>query len=123
MLLPSLDSYIVLQMPQALPPELLEHVAERFRVLGDATRLSIIRTLLDEGEMNVGQLVGELGTSQANVSKHLRILHDARIVTRRAEGTAAFYSVTDPSLMPVCAIVCDRLRDQAASDARTFAAT
>jgi DNA-binding transcriptional ArsR family regulator len=119
----SFDSYKVLHMPEALPPELLEHVAERFRVLGDATRLSIIRTLLDEGEMNVGQLVGELSTSQANVSKHLRILHDARIVTRRAEGTAAYYSVTDPSLMPVCAIVCDRLRDQAASDARTFAAT
>ena len=123
MLHSSLDSYRVLRMPKALPPELLEHVAERFRVLGDATRLSIIRTLLDEGEMNVGQLVVELGTSQANVSKHLRILHDARVVTRRAEGTAAFYSVTDPSLMPVCAIVCDRLRDQAASDARTFAAT
>jgi DNA-binding transcriptional ArsR family regulator len=123
MLYSSLDGYRVLQMPKALPPELLEHVAERFRVLGDATRLGIVRTLLDEGEMNVGQLVGELGTSQANVSKHLRILHDARIVTRRAEGTAAYYSVTDPSLMPVCAIVCDRLRDQAASDARTFAAT
>ena len=123
MLHSSLDSYRVLRMPKALPPELLEHVAERFRVLGDATRLSIIRTLLDEGEMNVGQLVVELGTSQANVSKHLRILHDARVVTRRAEGTAAYYSVTDPSLMPVCAIVCDRLRDQAASDARTFAVT
>ena len=110
-------------MPKALPPELLEHVAERFRVLGDSTRLRIIRTLLDEGEMNVGELVDQLGTSQANVSKHLRILHDARIVTRRAEGTAAYYSVTDPSLMPVCAIVCDRLRDQAAAEARTFAAS
>ena len=108
-------------MPSALPAELLEHVAERFRVLGDATRLSIIRTLLDHGEMNVGQLVEILGASQANVSKHLRILHDARIVSRRAEGTAAYYSVTDPSLLPVCAIVCDRLRDQVSQDVRTFA--
>ncbi len=108
-------------MPQALPPELLEHVAERFRVLGDTTRLAIIRTLLDDGEQNVGELVARLATSQANVSKHLRVLHDARIVSRRAEGTAAFYSVTDPSLMPVCAIVCDRLREQAADDARIFA--
>ena len=108
-------------MPKALPPELLEHVAERFRVLGDVTRLGIIRTLLDDGEQNVGQLVHRLDTSQANVSKHLRVLHDARIVTRRTEGTAAFYSVTDPSLMPVCAIVCDRLREQVAADARTFA--
>ena len=108
-------------MPKALPPELLEHVAERFRVLGDATRLSIIRTLLDDGEQNVGQLVDRLGASQANVSKHLRVLHDARIVSRRTEGTSAFYSVTDPSLMPVCAIVCDRLREQVADAARTFA--
>jgi DNA-binding transcriptional ArsR family regulator len=108
-------------MPKALPPELLEHVAERFRVLGDTTRLGIIRTLLDDGEQNVGELVDRLGTSQANVSKHLRVLHDARIVSRRADGTAAYYSVTDPSLMPVCAIVCDRLREQVAHDVRTFA--
>jgi len=108
-------------MPKALPAALLEHVAERFRVLGDATRLGIIRILLDEGEMNVGELVDQLGTSQANVSKHLRILSDARIVARRAEGTAAYYSVTDPSLMPLCAIVCDRLRDQTEIEARTFA--
>jgi DNA-binding transcriptional ArsR family regulator len=108
-------------MSKALPTELLEHVAERFRVLGDATRLGVIRTLLDDGEQNVGQLVDRLATSQANVSKHLRVLHDAGIVSRRAEGTSAYYSVTDPSLMPVCAIVCDRLRDQVADDARTFA--
>jgi len=109
-------------MPQALPAELLEHVAERFRVLGDATRLSIIRTLLDDGELNVGELVDRLGTSQANVSKHLRVLHDSRIVSRRPEGTSAYYSVTDPSLMPVCAIVCDRLRDQAAAEADVLSA-
>ncbi len=108
-------------MPKALPAELLEHVAERFRVLGDATRLGIIRSLLDDGEQNVGQLVDRLGTSQANVSKHLRVLHDARIVSRRTEGTSAYYAVIDPSLMPVCAIVCDRLREQVADDARTFA--
>jgi DNA-binding transcriptional ArsR family regulator len=107
-------------MLQALPAELLEHVAERFRVLGDATRLSIIRTLIDDGELNVGELVERIDTSQANVSKHLRTLHDAGIVSRRAEGTSAYYSVTDPSLLPMCSIVCDRLREQVADDARTF---
>ena len=108
-------------MPTDLPVELLEHVANRFRVLGDATRLSIIRILLDEGELNVGEIVERLDTSQANVSKHLRVLHDAGIVARRPDGTAAYFSVADPSLMPVCAIVCDRLRDQVAAEARTFA--
>ncbi len=108
-------------MPEALPDELLEHVAERFRVLGDATRLSIISALIDNGEQNVGQLVELLGAGQANVSKHLRVLHDAGIVTRRPEGTAAYYSVTDPSLMSLCSTVCRRLREQVADDARTFA--
>ncbi len=108
-------------MPKDLPVELLEHVADRFRVLGDATRLSIIRILLDEGEMNVGEIVERIDTSQANISKHLRVLHEAGIVARRPEGTAAYYSVADPSLMPVCSIVCDRLRDQVAAEARTFA--
>ncbi|MEZ5217561.1 MAG: metalloregulator ArsR/SmtB family transcription factor [Ilumatobacteraceae bacterium] len=107
-------------MPQELPVELLEHVAERFRVLGDATRLSILRTLLDDGEANVGELVERLGSSQANISKHLRVLQSAGIVARRPEGTAAYYSVADPSLLPICSIVCERLRDQVADDARTF---
>ena len=107
-------------VPADLPVQLLEHVADRFRVLGDATRLSIIRILLDDGELNVGELVEMRDTSQANVSKHLRVLHEAGIVARRPDGTSAYYSVADPSLMPVCAIVCDRLRDQVAADARTF---
>lgn len=111
----------MLDVSEALPFELLEYVAERFRVLGDATRLGIVRSLLYDGEQNVGQLVDRLGTSQANVSKHLRILYEAKIVGRRAEGTAAYYSVIDPSLTPLCAIVCDRLREQVAEDVRTFA--
>jgi DNA-binding transcriptional ArsR family regulator len=108
-------------MPAALPPELLDHVAARFRVLGDSTRLSMLSLLIDAGEMNVGEIVDKLGASQANVSKHLRVLHEAGIVTRRAEGTSAYYSVTDPSLGPICAAVCDRLRDQVRAEARTFA--
>lgn len=108
-------------MPDDLPIEMLAHVAERFRVLGDTTRLSIVSALLDSGEQNVGQLVELLDAGQANISKHLRVLSEAGIVTRRPEGTAAYYSVTDPSLMALCSIVCDRLREQVAAEARTFA--
>jgi DNA-binding transcriptional ArsR family regulator len=107
-------------MPQALPVELIEHVAERFRVLGDATRLRILRVLIDEGELTVGELVDHIGCSQPNVSKHLKVLADAGIVDRRAVGTAAHYSATDPSLLELCELVCDRLRVQARHDSRTF---
>ncbi len=100
-------------MSEAIPEHMLEHVAERFRVLGDVTRLAILRNLMREGERNVGDLVAALGMSQANVSKHLRVLLDARIVSRRQSGTAAYYAVIDPTVVRMCDIVCDRLAEQA----------
>lgn len=108
-------------MANSLPEALLERIADRFRVLGDATRLAILRLLLDGGELNVGEIVERLSASQANVSKHLRILHDAGVVSRRAHGTAAYYRVADPSLTQICDLVCDRIREQAADDARSVA--
>ncbi|MCK9519266.1 MAG: metalloregulator ArsR/SmtB family transcription factor [Dehalococcoidia bacterium] len=110
-------------MAANLPPHLLDHVAERFRVLGDATRLKILQVLLEEGELNVGELVERMELSQANISKHLRVLHDAAIVARRPQGTAAYYSVTDPSVVQLCDLVCDRLRDQKLAEAEAFALT
>lgn len=109
-------------MSEAIPAHLLEHVAERFRVLGDSTRLAILRILLQEGEMNVGEIVEALDAGQANISKHLRVLHDAGMVSRRQAGTAAYYAVTDRSVTRLCDIVCDRIRDQAEEQARRVAA-
>jgi ArsR family transcriptional regulator len=108
-------------MSEKIPEHMLEYVAGRFRVLGDATRLAILRQLLQRGEMSVGELVENLGASQANVSKHLRVLHEARIVARRPQGTTVYYAVTDPSVTRLCDIVCDRLQVQAAEEARLLA--
>lgn len=116
-----LYSYIVPLMPELVPAQLLDHVAERFRVLGDATRLTILRTLLEADELSVSELVTRVETTQANVSKHLGVLLRAGIVRRRPEGTTAYYSVADPTLKPICEIVCDRLRDQNEEAARAFA--
>ncbi|KAA0239977.1 MAG: ArsR family transcriptional regulator [Chloroflexi bacterium CFX7] len=108
-------------MSEAIPEHMLEYVAERFRVLGDATRLAILRDLMHARERNVGELVAALGMSQANVSKHLRVLLDARIVSRRQSGTAAYYSVVDPTVVRMCDIVCDRLAEQAHREAELVA--
>lgn len=108
-------------MVKELPEALLEKVAERFRVLGDSTRLSILRLLLDDGELNVGEVVERLGVSQANASKHLRVLQEAGIVGRRPQGTSAYYRVVDPSVTALCDTVCSRLRAQVEAQARTFA--
>lgn len=114
--------YIVVVMSNLLPASLIESVAERFRVLGDATRLSILRLLQDRGELNVGEICDALeNSSQANVSKHLRTLYEAGIVGRRREGTAAYYRIIDPSIHKLCDLVCGRLERQAKEGAGKFA--
>jgi DNA-binding transcriptional ArsR family regulator len=107
-------------MHDPLPEALLGRVAERFRVLGDATRLSILRLLLSGEELNVGEIAARLSASQANVSKHLRILHGAGVIARKAEGTAAYYRISDPSLEQLCEMVCGRIRQQVGEEARTI---
>ena len=99
-------------MPPRLSPEVLELVAERFRILSEPTRLVILDALL-EGELSVSDLVEETGLNQANVSKHLGILRSSGFVDRRKEGLYAFYSVADPTVSELCGIMCSRLEEQA----------
>lgn len=60
-----------------------------FRGLADPTRLRII-TLLRQMELSVGELAQVLGQSQPRVSRHVKILCDAGLATRRKEGSWAF---------------------------------
>jgi DNA-binding transcriptional ArsR family regulator len=83
-------------------------VAERFRTLGEPARLNILNTLRT-GEKAVSQLVEETGLSQANVSKHLQILHTGGFVARRKEGLYVYYSLADREVFQLCDIMCGRL--------------
>jgi DNA-binding transcriptional ArsR family regulator len=82
-------------MTQFIPDDLLELMAAKFQMLADATRLAILRTLM-EGEKSVGQVVTETGRGQANVSKHLKLLADTGLVRRRKEGLQVYYRLDDP---------------------------
>ncbi len=108
-------------MPE-IPDALIDHVADRFRLLGDPTRLRILRALLNRGEATVTDIVAATGATQANVSKHLRLLSDARIVKRRAAGTSAFYRVIDPTVPELCDIVCGGIRQRALNEAALVSA-
>lgn len=97
---------------ELLPPEMLEQVAERFRLLGEPVRLQILNLLQAHGELNVQELIEATGQLQANVSKHLRLLRDAGLVSRRKEGLYVYYAISDPSLAGLCLLVCGRLQNQ-----------
>lgn len=92
-----------------LNDEALEMIAKRFRLMSEPMRLKILHTLGDR-EMNVSELVAETGANQANVSKHLGILYEGGVVSRRKEGLTVNYRVTDKTIFELCDVVCSRLR-------------
>ena len=93
-----------------LSDELLVLAADKFRMLGDATRLAILRCLMEVNEANVTEIVAGTGRELANVSKHLKLLAEAGLISRRKEGSFVFYKLDDPVLQKICALVCDSLR-------------
>jgi len=99
-----------------LSDEVIELVAARFRCLGEPMRLKLLQAL-ESGEKSVGQLVDSLGATQANVSRHLKVMVDAGLLARRPSGTSAYYSVSDPAVFRICEVVCDSLADSLAEQA------
>jgi len=95
--------------------ELLNRVADRLKALADPTRLRILNAL-QRGERNVSDLLGEVGGSQANVSKHLARMRHAGLVEARRDGTSVFYRVSDPTAFAICRTVCDGLEERAKSE-------
>lgn len=101
--------------------EIMQQVAEYFSVLSEPTRLRIL-SVLRNGEKCVQDLVEATATSQANVSKHLKVMLQAGILSRRTEGTSAYYSVQDDLTFELCNLVCDRLAARIELQARRFRA-
>ena len=94
---------------ELLPRELLHEVAGRVRLLGEPVRLEILNLLHVHGEMNVQEIIEATGQQQANVSKHLKLLAEADMVSRRKAGLFVYYSVADPSLSGLCLLVCGQI--------------
>ena len=97
----------------------LELIAARFRVLGEANRLRLIRAL-ESGEKSVNQLMTLTGLTQANTSRHLQHLTQAGILARRREGLNVIYCINDPGILELCALVCGSMQRQVAQQARVI---
>ena len=68
--------------------------AALMRALGSPVRLAIIDAL-DADDRCVHELMEAVRLPQAQVSQHLRLLKDARLVTSRRRGREVVYSVAD----------------------------
>lgn len=105
-----------------LTDEMLELVAQRFRVLSDPMRLKILRCL-QEGEHTVNQLVDRTQSSQPNISKHLTVLRNAGLVARRQEGNQAKFSIAAPFVFDLCETVCNGIVEELEAKRVAFGVT
>ena len=72
--------------------------ADPFRALGDPTRRAILLALLEEGPAPVHAIASRFDCSRPAISKHLRVLKDARLVTLEKEGRETLYRLEPHAL-------------------------
>ena len=102
-----------------LSPRQIELVADRFKALAEPSRLRILQALRTR-ERTVTELMAETGFGQANLSKHLQVLHAAGFLTRRKEGVSVHYALADPDVFALCDLVCGRIERELAEQRRTL---
>ena len=103
----------------ALTADAIRLIADRFKVLAEPARLEILNRLRS-GERSVTELVAETGLGQANLSKHLQLLHTHGFVARRKEGVTVYYALAE-SVDDLCDIMTRQLNAQATSRRRALA--
>ena len=92
-----------------LTPRQLTVIAERFGALSEVNRLRLLHALM-EGEKNVTELVLQTGLSQSNVSRHLGVLLEKKMVGRKKVGLCVYYCIVDQTLGEMCELACRNTR-------------
>jgi ArsR family transcriptional regulator len=78
------------------------------KALGHPLRLEIV-DLMSEREVSAARLLQALGTSKANLSKHMTQLVQAGIVDPRRDGRQVHYRLIHPDIHEACRIMRDIL--------------
>ena len=68
-------------------------LVELLRSLGDPTRLRLLAAL-EQGELTVGEITRVTGLSQPRVSRHLKLLCNARVLQRTRDQNEVYYRAT-----------------------------
>ena len=72
-------------------------------------RLKIISSSLCNGEKNVGELLGEINTTQPNMSQHLNTLYKAGVLGKRRDGVQIYYRIVNDRVVTLCRAVCTQI--------------
>lgn len=86
--------------------ENIEQAAVAMQAMSHPLRIKIL-CMLSSGEMIVQDLVDAVGTTQSNVSQHLRILKDCGIVGSRKDATRIYYRIEDRRIVRMITLTRD----------------
>jgi DNA-binding transcriptional ArsR family regulator len=95
--------------------------AEMCQVFSHPKRLEAINTLRD-GEMSVNELAHKLGLSQGNLSQHLSMMKERRILLSRKEGNLVYYRLANPKMICCFDMMREMLFEQIRQDAALIGA-
>jgi ArsR family transcriptional regulator, arsenate/arsenite/antimonite-responsive transcriptional repressor len=84
-------------------------ISSGYRALGDPTRREILR-LLREGELSAGALASHFEISWPSVSRHLRVLETADLVSSQRRGGHIIYALRTSVLEDIAAEVAEMAR-------------
>ncbi|WP_067971415.1 ArsR/SmtB family transcription factor [Mycolicibacter icosiumassiliensis] len=79
-----------------------ERIAKLFKALADPTRVQLLGLLRGRPDGECGyDMTGPLGISQPSVSYHVKVLHEAGLVTRERRGSWVFYRICEERLAEI----------------------
>src|SRR5579864_7378943 len=82
-----------------------DDIAEVTTALASPSQIEIVRLLADQ-ELDITEIVHQLGASIATTSHHLGPLRRARLVTSRQEGTRIINRLAGPDALDLCTAAC-----------------
>jgi ArsR family transcriptional regulator len=95
--------------------------AELCKALANEHRQAILHAIGD-GEKCVSELAAEIGISVHNVSQHLRVLKERRLVASRKAGQTVYYRVTNMKFIQACALIREALVEEHMAQGETLQA-
>jgi DNA-binding transcriptional ArsR family regulator len=83
--------------------ENIREASEAMQAMSHPLRLKIL-CLVGNQELSVLEIVDAVGTTQSNISQHLAVLRDQRILEARKEANKVFYRIGDPRVLKMIAL-------------------
>jgi len=99
-------------MKKNFDEDYLETKAEFIHALANSVRLKILY-LLENKEVCVGDLANAMNVKQPNISQHLNILRNAKIIKKTKSGKTTCYHVIQPKVFEILNTVDSILKKQA----------